>query len=81
MLFSLKPKKKAARQWPAPQERTSILLDGITKDHLGLEIGPYFNPLVPKSKGYNSYSIDVFNEDQLRKRALEDPWIDNNDIQ
>jgi hypothetical protein len=31
----------------------------------GLEIGPSFNPIVPKSEGYNVEILDHLNRDQL----------------
>jgi SAM-dependent methyltransferase len=60
--------------------RKEILLEGITKSQLGLEIGPYHAPLVPKSEGYNSLSLDVLDEHELRKRAISDPNISQSAI-
>lgn len=60
--------------------RKEILLEAITKSRLGLEIGPYHAPLVPKSEGYNSLSLDVLDEHELRKRAKSDPNISESAI-
>jgi SAM-dependent methyltransferase len=51
------------------------LLKGVTKAQLGIEIGPWFKPLVPKAEGYNSLSLDVFDEAQLKQKALDDPSV------
>ncbi len=56
-------------------DRLDILRRGITKDALGIEIGPYFAPLVPKASGYNALSIDVFDAAELKRRARADPNI------
>lgn len=56
-------------------DRNEVLLQGVTKDQLGIEIGPWFSPLVPKAEGYNSLSLDVFDEAQLKQKALDDPSI------
>jgi SAM-dependent methyltransferase len=58
-------------------DRHSVLLEGITKEMLGIEIGPWHNPLVPKRDGYNSLSLDVFDGDELRSRARSDGHIPN----
>ncbi len=55
--------------------RHDVLLDGITKEMLGIEIGPWHNPLVPKRAGYNSLSLDVFDGPELRTRAKADSGI------
>ena len=55
--------------------RLDFLLKGITKDMLGIEIGPYHQPLVPKCQGYRSFSIDVFDTEALRRNAATDPAI------
>ncbi|MEM6577250.1 MAG: methyltransferase domain-containing protein [Pseudomonadota bacterium] len=57
--------------------RNKELLRFISKDALGVEIAPYFNPLTPKSGGYNCRIVDVFNEVDLRGKAEVDPNIPN----
>lgn len=61
-------------------DRYTVLLDGISKEQTGLEIGPFFAPLVPKSSGYKSFSIDVFSADELREKAQHDSAIRADDI-
>lgn len=56
-------------------KRHEELLRFISKEALGIEIAPYFNPLTPKSKGYNCRVVDVFGEDDLRAKADKDPMI------
>ena len=45
------------------------------KTSLGIEIAPYFNPIVTKKAGYNLMIVDVFDTQTLRRRVLEDPFI------
>jgi SAM-dependent methyltransferase len=61
-------------------DRTLELLEYVEKSALGIEIGPYHNPTVPKRDGYNSISIDVFDADELRRRAAEDPNVPDSSI-
>jgi SAM-dependent methyltransferase len=75
MLWFKRPKKDEIPKAPPAIDRKDILLAGIDKDQLGLEIGPWFSPLVPKSAGYRSMSLDVVGEEELRKRALADPFV------
>lgn len=49
----------------------------ISKEQLGLEIGPFMQPLVPKSAGYNCRIFDVFDTETLRQRATADINISN----
>jgi len=60
--------------------RTKELLRFVSKDALGVEIAPYFNPLTPKSEGYNCRIVDVFGEQELRAKAKDDPNIPNERI-
>jgi SAM-dependent methyltransferase len=57
-------------------DRRAELLRFIDRDQVGIEIGPWHTPLAPKRDGYQSISIDVFDVDTLRRRAVEDPNID-----
>ncbi|CAM3950965.1 class I SAM-dependent methyltransferase [Smaragdicoccus niigatensis] len=56
-------------------DRSLELLEYVEKSALGIEIGPYHNPTVPKREGFNSISIDVFDAEELRRRAADDPNI------
>jgi SAM-dependent methyltransferase len=57
-------------------DRRTELLRFIHRDQIGIEIGPWHAPLAPKRDGYRSISIDVFDTDTLRRRAVDDPSID-----
>jgi SAM-dependent methyltransferase len=56
-------------------DRKDLILEFARKDQRGIEIGPYFNPLVAKSAGWNVLSLDVFDAAELRRRAASDPNI------
>lgn len=61
--------------------RLDILRAGISKNDHILEIGPYFNPIAPKSDGYQTITIDVFDAEQLRRNAAADPNIPDSRIE
>ncbi|MEQ9813233.1 MAG: methyltransferase domain-containing protein [Azospirillaceae bacterium] len=46
----------------------------------GLEIGPYFNPIAPKSEGYDTITVDVHDAITLRRLAAADPNIESASI-
>lgn len=48
--------------------RTDVILGMIDKHGVGLEIGPSFNPVAPKSAGFNVHIIDHLNREQLREK-------------
>jgi SAM-dependent methyltransferase len=54
-------------------DRLATLREGIGKHHEVLEIGPYFNPIAPRREGYRVTTIDVFDAEELRRRAVADP--------
>ncbi|RFU45988.1 bifunctional 2-polyprenyl-6-hydroxyphenol methylase/3-demethylubiquinol 3-O-methyltransferase UbiG [Paraburkholderia sp. DHOC27] len=54
-------------------DRRDFVLKHVTKAGRGIEIGPWVNPLAPKSEGYNCLILDVFDRDTLRQRASEVP--------
>lgn len=41
----------------------------------GLEIGPYFNPICPKSRGYRVEILDCADRDTLYRQGLQDPNV------
>jgi SAM-dependent methyltransferase len=51
--------------------RIEKLRYGLKLEGKGLEIGPYFRPLMPKSEGYKVKTIDVFTREQLLKIAVQ----------
>lgn len=56
-------------------DRTEQLLKYIRKEQRGIEVGPYFRPLVPKRRGYDSLTMDVFDTARLIENARNDPLI------
>ena len=56
-------------------DRVAELLKHITKEQRGVEIGPYHSPLAPRRLGFQSVVLDVFNADELRKRAAANPHL------
>ena len=61
-------------------DRREQLLKHITKQHKGIEIGPWFAPLAAKRDGYNCLSFDVFDTETLKKNAEADPFVDNSRV-
>jgi SAM-dependent methyltransferase len=55
-----------------PTNRVDKALEFISKDDLGIEIGPSHNPIAPKRNGYNVHIIDYLDADQLRKKFSND---------
>jgi predicted SAM-dependent methyltransferase len=47
----------------------------------GLEIGPSFSPLVPKSEGFNVEILDHLSKDQLVRKYTDAPNVDLNKIE
>jgi SAM-dependent methyltransferase len=56
-------------------DRLAELLKFIAPGQKGIEIGPYFNPLVPKSAGWDVLILDVFDTGDLLALAKNDPNI------
>src|SRR5437899_373363 len=56
-------------------DRRQALLQDITKDQVGVEIGPWCNPLVPKKAGYRSLVLDVFDREQLGAKLRSTPNV------
>lgn len=62
-------------------DRRSEITKYITREQIGIEIGPWFSPLAPKREGYNCWSVDVFDRDTLRQRAKDDPYVADEKIE
>lgn len=60
--------------------RLDLLRRYTTKADLGIEIAPYFNPIVTKAAGYNVMIVDVFDTATLRQRVLDDPLIPDSKV-
>lgn len=56
-------------------DRRGRILEHIRPGMRGIEIGPYFAPLVPKAEGWDVLTVDVFPLDVLREKAAADPNI------
>jgi Methyltransferase domain len=56
-------------------DRFQELTKYVTKNKLGIEIGPWHSPIAPKREGYNCLVLDVFDTKTLRTKAKGDPLI------
>lgn len=55
------------------QHRVSVLRDMFDKDVLGLEVGPSFRPVAPKSEGYKVETVDHATAEELRRKYAGKP--------
>jgi SAM-dependent methyltransferase len=55
--------------------RKSLITKFVTKDHKGIEIAPWHNPIVPKRDGYSVQVLDIFDTEMLREKCIADPNI------
>ena len=60
----------------SPMDRMEILRSFFKKTGFILEIGPSYNPVAPKSQGYNVETVDYICADDLKKKYKDDPSID-----
>jgi SAM-dependent methyltransferase len=58
-------------------DRIQELRKYISKDKLGIEVGPWHYPAAPKREGYNCLVLDVFDTQTLLERAKADPLVRN----
>lgn len=56
-------------------DRRQRILEHIQPGMRGVEIGPYFAPLLPKADGWDVLVLDVYDADRLRRQASENPGI------
>lgn len=56
-------------------DRMQELLKHVTRGQRGIEIGPYHNPIAPRRLAYQTIILDVFDTEELRRRAKVDPNI------
>jgi len=61
--------------------RKKRLLSLFETTGLGLEIGPSFNPLLPKREGYNVESLDHLNAEDLIDKYSDAPGVDISNIE
>lgn len=60
---------------PAVLDRHHELTKYVTKEQIGIEIGPWFSPIAPKREGYQCLSLDLFDWHMLKEKAMVDPFI------
>lgn len=53
----------------------------VGKDKRGIEIGPSYSPILPKSAGHRVYSIDHADQASLREKYRNDPNVDISKIE
>ncbi len=56
--------------------RQEKLLHRINKTGFGLEIGPSYNPLLPKAEGWNVVTVDHCTKDELIEKYKNEPGVD-----
>jgi SAM-dependent methyltransferase len=56
--------------------RSEILLAPVPRDARIIEIGPSYNPIAPKSEGWNSLSIDHLTREGLVEKYTGHPGVD-----
>src|SRR3954454_16003748 len=56
--------------------RTAILRSMLPLDGVGLEIGPGYNPLLPKAEGFAVETADYTDADHLRQKYSSAPGVD-----
>lgn len=66
----------AAPYMGAPLSREEKIRAGFTKEMKYLEIGPSFNPVVPKRHGWNVFTVDHASRDELIKKYTGHPNVD-----
>ncbi len=57
-------------------DRAEALLGTVPKSSRIIEIGPSFDPIAPKSQGWNSASIDHLSREGLREKYAAHPGVD-----
>ncbi|MFN7812702.1 MAG: methyltransferase type 11 [Planctomycetia bacterium] len=58
------------------ENRTSLLLSGLSRDDLLIEIGPSYQPLAPKSAGWRTTVVDHAGRSDLVAKYARDPSVD-----
>jgi SAM-dependent methyltransferase len=57
-------------------QRADFLRSLIQTEGTGLEIGPSYNPLLPKRDGYSIRTLDYAGAEELRRKYEHDPHVD-----
>jgi SAM-dependent methyltransferase len=61
---------------PVMDHRTTLLRSMLPMSGQGLEIGPGYNPLLPKAEGFSVETADYTDADGLRAKYLGNPHVD-----
>jgi len=61
--------------------RLELLMKHFDSSGFGLEIGPGFNPLLPKSQGYHVETLDHMTADGLREKYRDNVYVDISKIE
>jgi SAM-dependent methyltransferase len=56
-------------------DRRERILQFITKEQVGIEVGPWFAPMAPKKEGFKCWVLDLFDAETLRRKAQSDPAV------
>ena len=56
-------------------DRTGEILKFVDPTSPGIEIAPYYSPMLPKTKCENVFTLDVFSTSVLREKGREDPYV------
>lgn len=62
----------AAVPLSGPEARKAFVLSNVRVSGCGLEIAPYFNPLVDRSK-HEVFYVDCIDNDEIQRKASENP--------
>lgn len=57
--------------------RIDKIIQHVDTTKLGVEVAPYFAPILAKRDGFKILSMDIFDQKKLRETALNDPLILN----
>jgi len=69
----------AAPPLSGPDARRAFVLSHLPSHLRGLEIAPYFNPMVDRAK-YDVFYVDCIDNDEIRRKASENPGATGRDV-
>lgn len=55
-----------------PEARRAFVMSGLPTAGCGLEVAPYFNPMVDRSR-YEVFYVDCIDNDEIQRKASENP--------
>ena len=62
-----------------PDARRAFVMSHLPSHLRGLEIAPYFNPMVDRAK-YDVFYVDCIDNDEIRRKASENPGATGRDV-